>query len=82
MIRNQSGQLTVEAVLILAIFFSVMVAGSRALRDNNVLSSLVERPWAYVAGMIENGIWAPPAQGISRHPNHIGRHGSPEGDPP
>ena len=80
-IKN-SGQITVEAVLILAIFVSVITAGTRALRNNNVLSSLVESPWAYVAGMIENGIWAPPEDGKGLHPNHVTRHGSPEGDAP
>ncbi len=82
MIANRSGQLTVEAVLILTIFASIMFAGSRALKENNILSSLVERPWTYVAGMIENGIWSPPEQGKGLHPNHITRHGSPQGDTP
>jgi hypothetical protein len=82
MMSHQSGQLTVEAVLILTIVASVMFAGSRALRDNNILSSLVENPWSYVAGMIENGIWSPPERGRSQHPNHITRHGSPQGTPP
>ncbi len=81
-LQSKSGQITVEAVLVLTIFASIMYAGSRALRENNILSSLVENPWSYVAGMIENGIWAPPAQGQGAHPNHITRHGSPQGDTP
>lgn len=82
MIKHNSGQLTLEAVLILTIFVSVILAGSRTLRDKKILSSLVESPWAYVSGMIENGMWMPPAQGRAKHPNHITRHGSPRGDAP
>jgi hypothetical protein len=80
--RNNSGQLTVEAVLILAIFVSVMYAGSRALRDGEVLARLVERPWGYIAGMIENGLWQAGQAGQGQHPHHIRRHGTPQGDLP
>ncbi len=82
MITNNKGQLTVEAVLLVTIFASIMFAGSRAMKENNILSSLVENPWRYIAGMIENGVWMPPEQGRGTHPNHIGRHGSPRGTPP
>lgn len=81
-ISNESGQLTVEAVLILAIFVSVTVAGTRTLRDNQILAQLVQSPWSYIAGMIENSQWAPPQQGQRRHPHHIHRHGTPQGDRP
>lgn len=80
--NRNSGQITVEAVLILSLFASIIFAGSRALRDGQILSSLVESPWSYVAGMIENGIWAPVELGRGQHPNHITRHGSPSGDAP
>lgn len=82
MIKNQSGQLTVEAVLIITIFASIMYGASQSIRDNNILGSLVEQPWAHIAGMIENGIWGPPERGRGIHPNHISRHGSPQGDAP
>ena len=80
--QSRSGQITIEAVLILAIFVSLITAGTRALRNNDVLTSLVESPWQHVAGMIENGVWGPPEQGRGLHPNHITRHGSPQGDSP
>ena len=79
---NQGGQLTVEAVLILTIMASVLYSGSRALRSSNVLASMVESPWVYVSGMIENGLWIPPERGRDMHPNHIYRHGSPRGNAP
>ena len=80
--RKSSGQITVEAVLLLAILISTSIAGTRVLKDKQLLSSLVEKPWSYLAGMIENGIWAPPEAGKGKHPNHITRHGSPRGDTP
>lgn len=79
--KKNSGQMTVEAVVILSVLASVTFAGSRALRSKQILSSLVQEPWSYVAGMIENGYWAPPERGRGKHPNHITRHGSPQGDP-
>ncbi len=80
--KNNSGQLTIEAVVILSVLVSVMFAGTRALREKRVLASLVQQPWSYVAGMIENGMWMPPEAGKGSHPNHITRHGSPSGDTP
>ena len=79
---KNSGQMTIEAVLIISIMVSVMYAASRVLGDQQILSRLVEQPWGYVAGMIENGIWDNPQRGRDRHPNDITRHGTPLGDDP
>ena len=80
--NRQSGQITVEAVLILTLLFSTVFAGTRLIRDQQLLSRLVQGPWLYLAGMIENGYWAPAEMGRAKHPNHASRHGSPEGDRP
>lgn len=80
--KKNAGQITIEAVLILTIFVSLMYTVSRVMQDGQILSKLVERPWGYVSGMIENSIWAPPAAGKTNHPNQISRHGSPQGDAP
>lgn len=77
---RRSGQITVEAVLVLAILMSAVFAVSNTIKSGQYLSKLVERPWSHMAGMIENGIWMPAAAGKSKHPNHITRHGSPQGD--
>lgn len=79
---EQKGQITVEAVLVLAILVSTVIAGTRLLRDERVLSRMVEGPWLYMAGMIENAYWSPVEVGQAKHPNHASRHGSPEGDRP
>lgn len=80
--KNQRGQLTVEAVLILAIVMSTVYAGTKVMRDEAFLAKMVERPWSFLAGMIENGVWMPAESGRSLHPNHLSRHGSPRGDSP
>ena len=79
---SQKGQITIEAVLILAIFVSIVYAGSNVFNSQQVLSKLVEGPWSHISGMIENAQWGPPQTGQSKHPNHLGRHGSPYGDIP
>ena len=80
--KKNSGQITVEAVLIIAILVSTMVAGTRVLKDQKILSKMVEAPWQHLAGMIENGVWGAPELGKGKHPNHMNRHGSPRGDTP
>jgi hypothetical protein len=80
--KSQSGQITIEAVLILTLLVSTIFSGTRVIKDQQLLSKLVEKPWQYLSGMIENGYWAPATAGKSKHPNQLGRHGSPQGDAP
>lgn len=80
--NHQSGQITVEAVLIVTLLFSTVFAGTRLIRDQQLLSRLVQGPWQHLAGMIENGYWGSAEIGRAKHPNHASRHGSPEGDRP
>lgn len=80
--NKESGQITVEAVLIITLFASVMIFTSRQIQSRRMLSSLVEAPWSYIQGMIENGIWGPVEAGKRNHPNQVTRHGSPQGDAP
>lgn len=79
MTRN-SGQITIEAVLVLAILFSTIYAATRVIRDEQYLAKLVERPWSHLSGIIETGNWGPPEANLGLHPNHIERHGSPRAD--
>lgn len=80
--NRERGQMTIEAILILTLLLSTVFAGTRIIRDQQVLSRMVSGPWSYMAGMIENGFWAPAQAGKGKHPNHITRHGSPQGDVP
>ena len=80
MIKNQKGQATIEAILIATILLSSSLFIMNQLRQRQVLSKLVQRPWAYIGGMIENGVWDLPERGVQVHPNHLDRHATPQGD--
>lgn len=71
----QSGQMTIESVLILVVLASFGLAASRAFQEQQILQSIVGSPWAHMRGMIENGIWSP-ATPNSFHPNSKKRHAS------
>jgi len=78
--NGNSGQATIEAILIATVLLGSGLAISNQLRQRQVLSRLVEQPWAYISGMIENGVWDLPDRGAINHPNHFSRHASPRGD--
>ena len=80
--KNQAGQITVEAVLIVTLLLGTTMATTRLIKERGYLASIVETPWEYLSGMMENGVWTPPELGKASHPNHIQRHGSPQGDAP
>jgi hypothetical protein len=77
-LRNQKGQMTIEAVLLLVIFVAMFKMVQQSIKDKNFLSNMVSGPWTYVQGMIQNGVWAPGDAGAATHPNIFGRRASPE----
>ena len=79
-IKNQRGQMTIEAVLTVTLLFFSVVFAFNLIREQRLLAALVEEPWGHLSGMIENGVWIPPEEGQGLHPHHIARHGSPQGD--
>jgi hypothetical protein len=66
-IRNQNGQLIVEAVLLLALTVSVSLLITRYLKESQYAQKLVAKPWSTLSGMIECGVWT--GCGIDNHPN-------------
>jgi hypothetical protein len=76
-LRNQKGQMTMEAVLLLVIIVAMFTLVHRQISDRNMLSSLVRGPWGYVSGMISNGVWKG-GDTKSMHPNVFKRRASPE----
>ena len=78
--KNQKGQMTIEAVLILTLMVSLIFVITKGIKQRQYFTKLVEKPWSYVAGMIENAYWAPVARGREKHPNHFSRRGSPQAD--
>lgn len=70
---SQSGQMIVEYVLLTVIVVGVALFISTQFRDNELLGEIVEKPWQSLAGMIQNGSWAPPSDSMQLHPNYRGR---------
>ncbi len=78
-ISNRRGQMAIEFVMVLVI---LMIAGrlvANFFTQNEVLAGYVAKPWAVLAGIIENGVPLPPDKGRALHPNHIGRHSTMRG---
>ncbi len=68
-LSGQGGQMIVEAVLIIVMLvgFTFMVANY--FKKNELLKQMISGPWQNLAGMLQNGVWAPPATGALIHPN-------------
>ncbi len=77
-LRNQKGQMTIEAVLLLVVFVATFKVAQQSIKDKNFLSNMVSGPWTFVQGMIQNGVWAPGDTGNTIHPNIFGRRASPQ----
>lgn len=72
-LKNSKGQSTVEAILIMFIFLAIATTVANFFQERNVLSQITEKPWMYLAGMIEGGVWLPPDQVKEYHPNQWNR---------
>ena len=78
-LRSQSGQMIIESILIMAILLGVTTMTTRYLRDNETIAQLITGPWDMLAGMIQNGVWAPQDKAKVLHPNFQGRGASLQG---
>ena len=77
---GQSGQLIIEAILIMVLVLGITILLQNQFRDRRIIGSLVAGPWGAVAGMISNGAWKSEAEGRVLHPqgNIISREGDSE----
>ena len=66
-LRNQRGQMTIEAVLLLVIALAFAKVGTGAIKDQDFLRKMVSGPWSYLQGMIQNGVWAEGTTGNDIH---------------
>jgi hypothetical protein len=73
-IGNQAGQLIIEAVLIIVLLMAVTFTVAHFFKDKEFVKQLISGPWQNLAGLIQNGVWQPPAQSNAAHPNGHGRH--------
>jgi hypothetical protein len=76
-LKNQRGQMTVEAVLLLVIFVGIFLVTQRIFKEKNYLSQIVSGPWSYMRGMVESGVWMEAEAARSKHPNRFSRRASP-----
>lgn len=78
-LSRESGQMTVEMVLLTIVFLTVALLVSSFFRQQKVLKTLVGGPWAYLQTMNEYGVWMPsPQQATENHPNAMRRIGTPK----
>lgn len=71
--HNQRGQFVIEGVLLMIVMVGLFLSATRILREERFLAKLIGGPWERVSGMIEAGVWDPPATARDRHPNQIAR---------
>lgn len=69
---NQSGQLIVEAVLLLALVMSTSLLVTRFLQESQFAQTLIAKPWTTLSGMVECGVWS--GCGAGKHPNSRNRY--------
>lgn len=72
--NGQSGQMIIEAVLIIALLFAFTAIVASFFRNEEVFKRLITGPWTNLAGMLQNGVWQPPEDGAVAHPSGHGRH--------
>ncbi len=78
--RNQSGQATMEAVLIMLVVVTLATKITSYASSTGVLQKIVEGPWSPMRGMIEDGVWMRHTLSKPYHPNQFPRHQSRKGD--
>lgn len=79
-IKNQSGQVAVEYILLTVVLVGIFLSARAILIESNSVGNFVQKPWGLVAGMIESGVWKEPAKARQDHPAFLRRHLSFEGN--
>lgn len=79
--NNQSGQMTVEMVLIAVASVMLITFVSKKFEQEQILQGMSLNPWnSFIVGMIENGVWGGVDQTMAMHPHAFSRHSSREGE--
>jgi hypothetical protein len=73
-IKSQSGQMTVEATLMLVIVLAVAAAISNFVSGQHLLATLTQGPQNFLAGMIQDGVWASTQNSTTQNPGLHYRH--------
>jgi Na+/alanine symporter len=80
-LNNESGQAVTEAVMILVLLMGFTFLVANYFKSREVLKQLIQGPFQHLAGMMQNGVWAPPGAGATKHPSSHDRHITVQGDP-
>ena len=81
--KKQSGQMTVEMVLILLVLVGLFQFALTKFDNFKPLAQFAGEPWQVISGMMEFGIWENPANiSLDKHPTHWKRIFNMEGDSP
>ena len=81
--NQQSGQMTVEMVLILIALMGIVGFASETLKEQKVLQQFISVPWKMVSNMMESGVWEKnQEEAQEQHPGHWRRMYGNDGDPP
>jgi len=78
---NQRGQAIAEAVLIIVMLVGFTFAVASYFKNEEVLRRLITGPFSHLAGMLQNGVWAPAERGSPDHPGGHRRHIVIDGEP-
>jgi hypothetical protein len=81
LLHQQSGQAITEAILILVLLLGFTFTVANYFKGQELLKQLVTGPFASLAGVFQNGVWAPPDKGAASHPTNHSRHIGVEGEP-
>jgi hypothetical protein len=80
MLKQERGQFTLEAVLIITVLVSGFMGLFKAMNAQEWAKSFIEGTWKPLQGMIEDGEWAKGGNSKAQHPSLLKRHGSRIGD--
>lgn len=58
-VRNQSGQIIIENVLLMVVLLGVASSIVGVLKDNGLATKFTQGPWDRLNGMIQCGAWTP-----------------------
>lgn len=81
LLQSQRGQAILESVLIMTILFGFTFMAAQYFKSEELIQQLIRGPFANLSGMLQNGVWQPPAVGAPAHPSSHIRHIVIQGDP-
>lgn len=72
-VLQQNGQLAIEAILLLLVMVTLIISGSKIIREKQLFAQVMKNPSNQLTGMVENGVWGPSKTTQGQHPNQIDR---------